>query len=102
MPSFLLAEIDVTDPEMYREYVRKASPIVRDHGGEYILRSDSIAPLTGDWTPRRLVLIRFDSRADMQACFSSQEYRQIKHLREQSTTSRSVVIEQEADAGEGS
>ena len=64
-------------------------------GGEYILRSDHIIPVSGDWTPQRLVLIRFNRKTDIQRCFGSEEYQRIKHLREQSTKSRSVIIDQD-------
>jgi uncharacterized protein (DUF1330 family) len=100
MPSFFLAEIEVIDSEKYHEYIDSASRIVKSYGGEYVFRSDSIVPVSGNWTPHRLVLIRFNSKTDMHMCFSSKEYLQIKHLREQSTTSRAVVIDQDAD-GDG-
>ena len=97
MPVFFLAEIEVIDHEKYHAYTEKASHIVRQYGGEYIFRSDHIVPVSGDWTPHRLVLIRFESKADIQLCFGSKEYLQIKHLREQSTKSRSVIIDLDVD-----
>ena len=97
MPVFFLAEIEVYDHEMYHAYIESASQIVRQYGGEYIFRSDHIVPVSGDWAPNRLILIRFNSKADIQRCFGSEEYLQIKHLREQSTKSRSVIIDQDID-----
>ena len=97
MPVFFLAEIDVFDAEMYHAYIEKASHIVRQYGGEYIFRSGHIVPVSGNWAPNRLILIRFNSKADIQRCFGSKEYLRIKHLREQSTKSRSVIIDQDAD-----
>ena len=98
MPSFFLAEIEVLDHRKYQEYIDRASEIVQKYGGEYVFRSGSIIPVSGDWAPRRLVLIRFNSRTDMHMCFDSEEYHEIKHLREQSTKSRAVIIEQDVDA----
>lgn len=46
-----------------------------------------------------MILIRFDTREDMHLCFCSEEYLRIKHLREQSTKSRAVIIEEDMDAG---
>ena len=97
MPSFFLAEIDVLDLKKYQEYVDRASQIVQNYGGQYVFRSDSITPVSGDWMPRRLVLIRFNSRTDLQMCFGSDEYLAIKHLREKSTKSRAVIIEQDVE-----
>lgn len=98
MPVFFLAEIEVFDVEKYHAYIERASHIVRRYGGEYVFRSDNIFPVSGNWTPRRLVLIRFNSKTDIQLCFSSKEYLQIKHLREESTKSRSVIIDEGNDA----
>jgi len=94
MPVFFLAEIEVFNIEMYHAYIEKASHIIRQYGGEYIFRSDHIVPVSGNWTPRRLVMIQFKHKTDIQRCFDSKEYLQIKHLREQSTKSKSVIIDE--------
>jgi uncharacterized protein (DUF1330 family) len=98
MPIFFPVEIEVFDPKKYQESVDRASEIVQNYGGEYVFRSGSIIPVSGDGAPRRPVLIRFNSRTDMHMCFDSQEYLEIKHLREQSTKSRAVIIKQDTDA----
>lgn len=100
MTVFFLAEIEVFDVEKYHAYIEKASHIVRQYGGEYVFRSNHIVPVSGNWTPQRLVLIRFNRKSDIQRCFSSKEYLKIKHLREQSTKSRSVIIDQSEDANQ--
>jgi uncharacterized protein (DUF1330 family) len=100
MTVFFLAEIEVFDHEKYHAYIERASHIVQQYGGEYIFRSDHIVPVSGNWTPHRLVLIRFNSKTDIQLCFGSKEYLQIKHLREQSTKSRSVIIDQDVDVNQ--
>jgi uncharacterized protein (DUF1330 family) len=79
MASFFLAEIkEIRDPEMYREYVNRASPVVRRYGGVYVLRSDHITSVSGAWTPQRLILIRFDTIEDLRRCFASEAYLAIK------------------------
>ena len=100
MPAFFMAEIEILDHDKYYEYIDRASRIIQRYGGEYVFRSEHIIPVSGNWTPRRLVLIRFNSKTDIQMCFGSKEYLQIKHLREQSTKSRAVIIDQDADANQ--
>ena len=95
MPVCLLAELDIHNAEKYRAYIEAAEPIVRRYGGEYVLRSDNVAVTSGGPSPDRVILIRFPSRQAMQECFACEEYVAIKHLREQSTTSRTLVIEEE-------
>ena len=94
MACFFLAEIEVHAAAPYREYVEKASEIVSRYGGEYVFRSEAITPVSEDWAPKRMVLIKFGTRDELQRCFTSPEYLAIKHLREHSTTSRAVIIQE--------
>lgn len=98
MASFFLAEIDVIDREKYESYIERVSRIVESYGGVYVFRSGSVLPVTEDWRPDRMILIRFNSIGDMQRCFDSEEYRSIKHLREQSTRSRAIVVQDDENA----
>jgi uncharacterized protein (DUF1330 family) len=94
MACFFLAETEVQVAAPYREYVEKASAIIPRYGGEYVFRSETITPVSGDWAPKRMVLIKFGSRDELERCFSSPEYLAIKPLREHSTTSRAVIIQE--------
>ena len=39
MPAgYVIAQIDVTDAEAYRDYVAAVTPIVAEFGGEYLVR----------------------------------------------------------------
>jgi uncharacterized protein (DUF1330 family) len=96
MACYFLAEIDVHAPAPYRDYVEQASTIVPRYGGEYVFRSEAIIPVSGGWSPKRMLLIRFPDREALQRCFASPEYLAIKHLRENSTTSRAIIIQDEA------
>jgi uncharacterized protein (DUF1330 family) len=95
MPVFFLAEIkEITDDNLYGQYIEKARPIIERYGGEYILRSEQLKPISGDWDLKRIILIRFASIDKLHGCFQSDEYRKIAHLRENSTVSKAIVIEE--------
>jgi uncharacterized protein (DUF1330 family) len=94
MAAFFLAEIEsIHDRKKYDAYKERVAPIIRKFGGEYVLRSDRLSPVSGSWSSERIVLIRFDSREQLQRCFRSEEYAAIAALREQSTVSKAMVIE---------
>ena len=95
MSVFFLAAIEsITDEKMYNEYIEKTMPIIKKYGGEYVLRSQSLNPISGDWNVKRIILIRFASNDKIQECFQSNEYKEIAHLRESSTVSKAIVIEE--------
>ena len=96
MAAYLLAEIQrIIDPATYERYVQAARPIVERHGGAYVLRSDRVSALSAASKPERVLLIRFPDRQALASCFSSREYMEIAPLRERSTESRALVIEDE-------
>jgi uncharacterized protein (DUF1330 family) len=93
MPVYLIIEITVIDPEVYAEYVEQVQALVEQYGGRYLARGGDVVPLTDDWQPQRIVLIQFDTIDQVQDCFASPEYQALVPLREQSTTSRAIIVE---------
>lgn len=80
---------------MYREYAEKVSIIISRYGGEYVFKSDRLNPIPpSDWELERIVLIRFDKKEKIQECFQSNEYKEIDHLRENSSISKVLIIEE--------
>ena len=49
--------------------------------------------MVGDWQPERIVLIEFESIEQVQEFFASPEYLAIVPLREQSATTRAIIVE---------
>jgi uncharacterized protein (DUF1330 family) len=93
MPAYILVEIDVRDPETYERYKAMAPPIVAAYGGRYLVRGGKTEVLEGDWVPKRLVLLEFDSAERAKAWWASTEYEAAKALRQQCTSTRMVVLE---------
>jgi uncharacterized protein (DUF1330 family) len=93
MAVYQIVDLDVYNPELYAGYVARVADIVRAYGGRYIVRGGTVTPLGGDWNPRRLVIIEFESLERLQQCYASPEYQEIAPLREQSSRSKSIAVE---------
>lgn len=93
MTAYVLIEIEVHDRDMYLKYIEKARPIVESCGGHYLVRGGNVTRLYGEWEPERIILIQFPTREDVDRCFGSKEYLKIAHLRENSTVTRSIILE---------
>ncbi|MCE5269955.1 DUF1330 domain-containing protein [bacterium] len=93
MPVYFIAEITVKDPETYKKYVSAVPDLVRAAGGRYLSRGGAIESVFGGWSPERLILIEFTSRAQAHAFLDSPEYSHVKQFREVSTESRAIIIE---------
>ena len=89
---FVISTSEIVDQKRYEKYVELAGPIVERYGGEYLLQSDKIIAAK-DWQAKKIVIIKFDSKEQMDRCFESDEYREIIPLREGSIVSRFVMVE---------
>jgi uncharacterized protein (DUF1330 family) len=53
MPAYLIAEIDVTDRELYDEYRKGVPATVAAHGGRFVVRGGATETLEGGWSTSR-------------------------------------------------
>ena len=81
MPAYIIANIEVTDPDGYRAYADRVGATIAAHGGRYLARGGSCEALEGDWQPARLVILEFPSIDAARAWYGSAEYGEIKPLR---------------------
>ena len=93
MSAYVVVDIDVKDPEAYKQYVALAPASVEAHGGKYLARAGRTERLEGNWLPRRLVILQFDSIEQARAWLDSPDYAPVKKLRHQSASTNMVVIE---------
>ena len=93
MPAYVIVDIAVTDPVGYEEYKKLAPPVVAAYGGKYLARGGKTETLEGDWSPKRLVILEFESAERAKAWLNSPEYRAARQLRRQTTQTNMVVIE---------
>ncbi len=93
MTAYVIVDIDVKDPVTYKEYIGLAPATVEKYGGKYLARAGRTEKLEGEWVPKRLVILQFESLERAKQWLDSPEYRPIKRLRHQAATSNMVVIE---------
>ncbi|MDH3440097.1 MAG: DUF1330 domain-containing protein [Gammaproteobacteria bacterium] len=93
MNAYLVVDIDVTDPEQYQGYVKKAPAFVEKHGGKYIVRGGDTKLVEGDWHPGRFVVVEFPSRERAQAFLDDSEYQAVADIRRASTSSNMILVE---------
>lgn len=93
MPAYVLARIDVHDPEAFtREYLPAGSPTVEQYGGRY-LAAGAPEVLEGDVPPGQVALLEFESAEQAQRWWNSSAYRAAVPLRQRSATSSWELLE---------
>jgi uncharacterized protein (DUF1330 family) len=82
MAAYILARVEVTDWDRYKEYVKETPKAIKKYGGKFIVRGGEMATLEGPEETRRLVLIEFPSLEKAKEFYYSQEYQKAKKIRE--------------------
>ena len=94
MPSaYIIANVTVTNPEQYAEYQKLSSIAVQAHGAEFCVRGGAVEILEGDWTPDRIVVLKFPSVEKAKAYYHSVEYTAAVKARQGASVLRMVVVE---------
>jgi uncharacterized protein (DUF1330 family) len=90
---YLIGEIDVKDPEAYKEYVAGTPAVVAKFGGEFIVRGGKTLAKEGQPPLGRVVVIRFPSYEKAKAFYESREYAGLLALRLSLTDSRLFLVD---------
>ena len=93
MPAYVIAEIDVHDPEQYKHYTDAVPETIANSGGRSIARGGEVAVLEGDWQPKRLVMLEFEDLDAAKRWYESSEYQEVKRLRDGAANLRIVAVE---------
>ncbi len=82
MAAYIVARIEVTRPEQYREYVLRSPKVVAQYGGRFLVRGAEIQTLEGPAETRRIVILEFPSVERARAFWDSPEYQRLRKYRD--------------------
>jgi uncharacterized protein (DUF1330 family) len=89
---YWLAQVEVTDPEGYKDYVAANQAAFRKYGARYMIRAGRHQPLEGTCRSR-LVVIEFPDYETALACYRSPEYQHAVTLRQGRAIADIAVVE---------
>ena len=75
MAAYWIARSTVSDADAYGEYAKRASPVLKAHGGRYLALGGELVVFEGSDRPRA-VLVEFPSLEAARACYNSAEYQE--------------------------
>ena len=93
MAAYLIADIEVLDPQKYEEYRRQVAATVEKFSGRFLVRGGRHVVLEGEWSPHRLIVLEFPSMDALQSWYRSPEYAPLIRLRQSATRGRVVAVE---------
>lgn len=92
MTAYILAQVDIHDPELYERYRAHTPELIARFGGRFLARGGAPEWLEGEGASR-LVLIAFPDREAARRFWDSPEYRALAALRQRAAKSRVVLFE---------
>lgn len=93
MAAYLVARVEVTDPEAYENYKKLAADAIAKYEGCYLARGGSMETLEGDDETRRLVIVVFPTFEQAKTFYHSPEYQEAKAARAGAARGQFVIID---------
>jgi uncharacterized protein (DUF1330 family) len=93
MPAYIIAQVNVKDPQKYQEYAKLAGPATVKYGGRFLVRGGAKTPLEGDIPFQRIVVNEFDSVEAARRFYNSVEYQAAREKRLGAADFNMVIVE---------
>lgn len=93
MSAYVIAMVNITDPEKYSKYSAKATIASQEHGGTFVVRGGNPETLEGALPYQRVVVNQFESREQAVKFYNSMSYQDAKKEREGAADFNMVVVD---------
>ncbi len=89
---YIIGHITVRDPEAYKEYVERDTPILKRLGGTFVVRGGQSDIMEGEAFARHVV-IEFPSYQEALAAYNDPDYQEVAEIRKRTAESTILVVE---------
>jgi uncharacterized protein (DUF1330 family) len=93
MPAYIIAMVNVTNPDAYKQYADLAGPATAKYGGKFLARGGATEVLEGGLNYGRVVINQFDTVEQAKKFYNSPEYQEAKSKRLLAADFNMVVTE---------
>ena len=92
MTAYIIARIEVTDPDDYKTYAVATIEIADRFGGRFLVKGGSMTQVEGSGPPRHVV-IEFPDRAAAEGFYASAEYQAVLPIALRASTRDLVIVD---------
>ena len=93
MPAYLIADIEVTNPEGFKKYQEVVPATIEKYGGKYKVRGGDLEPVEGEWAPKRMVVLEFPNMTTLKKWYNSADYQNIIKDRPDNSLGNMIFVE---------
>ncbi len=92
MAAYVIVDVEVHDPDAYREYTAQVPATLERYGGRFVVRGGAAETVEGDWNPQRVVVLEFASADAARTWHASPEYQAILPIRQRHARTNFLTI----------
>jgi len=92
MAAYIIARINITDPEQFKQYQQATPEILKKYNGKFLVRGGELKTLEGKEESARVVVIEFPDQKHADDFYHSPEYSAARELREGAATADFISI----------
>jgi uncharacterized protein (DUF1330 family) len=89
---YLFAEVEVTDPETYKQYMPLAGAAIAAYGGRFVIRGGDPEVVEGGRRAKRCVFVEFESVERLKEFYHSAQYQAAAAIRQRASTGHVYLL----------
>jgi len=93
MPAYLIARVNVTNPEKYKNYTALSPAAIAAFGGKFLARGGETETLEGDEENNRMVVVEFENMDKARQFYHSDQYSAARAEREGAAEGQFIIVE---------
>jgi uncharacterized protein (DUF1330 family) len=93
MVGYVIVQADIIDIDKFKKYLAESPTTISKYGGKYLARAGETVQFEGKEDNRRLVIIEFSSLEKAEEWYHSEDYQEVKKLREGAANGTLIAIE---------
>ena len=93
MSAYVIADVEITDANLYGQVLEQVTATVEAHGGKFVARGGAMETILGNWAPKRLAILEFNNLQQVRAWLDSPEFTALNDIRSRSSNVNMVIVE---------
>jgi len=93
MAAYLIARVNVTDPEKYKNYTALSPAAIAAFGGKFLARGGETETFEGDEENNRMVIVEFENMEKAREFYHSDQYVAARAEREGAADGQFIIVE---------
>ena len=93
MAAYIIFDVEVTDPALADDYLKLANESLAPFQSKTLLHGGMVEVLEGDWEPKTVVMVEFESMEQARQWYNSPAYSKAKDILHRAASTNVILVE---------